>query len=136
MKATQGAFFLTGDLGRLDEDGYLYFMGRKKELIITGAVNVSPSDVDAVVAKLPGVAECAAFSYPDARLGEVVALAVVKTPGAELTARQIQRHCARHLADFQQPHHIFFVDALPKNAMGKLQRMKIIDIIPQHHGRN
>lgn len=136
MQATQGAFFLTGDLGRLDEDGYLYFMGRKKELIITGAVNVSPSDVDAVVAKLPGVAECAAFSYPDARLGEVVALAVVKEPEAGLTARQIQRYCAHHLADFQQPHHIFFVDALPKNAMGKLQRMKIIDVIPQHHGRN
>ena len=127
--ATKDGFFCTGDLGYLDQEGYLYFSGRKKELIITGAVNVYPNDIDVVVGKMEGVAECAAFSYPDSRLGEVVALAVVKKEGVELTSRCIQMYCARHLADFQQPHKIFFLDSLPKNAMGKLQRMKILELI-------
>jgi len=127
--ATTDGFFRTGDLGYVDEDGYLYFAGRKKELIITGAVNVYPNDVDAVVGQLPEVEECAAFSYPDDRLGEVVALAVVKKEDCELSERTIKTYCARNLADFQQPHKIFFVDALPKNTMGKLQRNRILDHI-------
>lgn len=128
MEATSHeGYFRTGDLGYQDEDGYLYFAGRKKELIITGAVNVYPNDIDAVVSKMEGVEECAAFSYPDDHLGEIVALAVVKKPEAEITELKIQIYCARHLADFQQPHKIYFVDALPKNSMGKLQRMKIIE---------
>lgn len=127
--ATTDGFFRTGDLGYVDGDGYLYFVGRKKELIITGAINVYPNDVDAVVGQLPEVEECAAFSYPDDRLGEVVALAVVRKEDCELTERTIKTYCARNLADFQQPHKIFFVDALPKNAMGKLQRNRILDHI-------
>ncbi|MCD7826400.1 MAG: acyl--CoA ligase [Clostridiaceae bacterium] len=120
-------YFRTGDLGYLDEDGYLYFAGRKKELIITGAVNVYPHDIDAVVSVLPEIEECAAFPYPDDRLGEVVALAVVPKQDCEINIRQVQIYCARHLADFQQPHKIFVVDCLPKNTMGKLQRMNILN---------
>lgn len=122
-------YFRTGDLGYVDEDGYLYFAGRKKELIITGAINVYPNDVDAVVSQIPEVEECAAFSYPDDRLGEVVALAIVRKEDCELTERTIKTYCARNLADFQQPHKIFFVDVLPKNAMGKLMRNSILDQI-------
>lgn len=127
--STSDGFFRTGDLGYKDEDGYLYFAGRKKELIITGAINVYPNDVDAVVGQIPEVEECAAFSYPDDRLGEVVALAIVRKEDCELTERTVKTYCARNLADFQQPHKIFFVDALPKNAMGKLQRNRILDHI-------
>lgn len=122
-------YFRMGDLGYLDEDGYLYFSGRKKELIITGAVNVYPIDIDNAVAKLPGVKECAAFSYPDCKLGEVVALAVVPQDGCDIDIRTIRTYCARNLADFQQPHKFFVVDQLPKNTMGKLQRMKILEYI-------
>lgn len=122
-------YFRTGDLGYVDEDGYLYFAGRKKELIITGAINVYPNDIDMVVRQIPEVEECAAFSYPDDRLGEVVALAVVRKDDCELTERTIKTYCARNLADFQQPHKIFFVDALPKNAMGKLMRNSILEQI-------
>lgn len=127
--ATHEGYFHTGDLGFLDEDGYLYFAGRKKEIIITGAVNVYPHDIDVVVGQLPEVEECAAFSYPDDRLCEVVALAVVPKEDMELKVRTIKTWCARKLADFQQPHKIFIVDRLPKNAMGKLQRMNILEYV-------
>lgn len=127
--AVYDGFFRTGDLGYLDEDGYLYFAGRKKELIITGAINVYPNDIDAVVGKLPEIEECAAFSYPDERLGEIVALAVVAKEGMEINLRALRNYCARNLADFQQPHKFFIVDKLPRNAMGKLQRMAILDYI-------
>ena len=124
-----GDYFRTGDLGYLDEDGYLYFAGRKKELIITGAVNVYPNDIDVVIGRLPEIEECAAFSYPDSKLGEVVALAVVAKEDQEINVRAIKTYCARNLADFQQPHKIFVVDKLPRNTMGKLQRMAILDYI-------
>lgn len=126
---TFNGYFRTGDLGYLDEDGYLYFAGRKKEIIITGAVNVYPNDIDAVVSKLPEIEEVAAFSYPDDRLGEVVALAIVPKEDVEINIRSVKTYCARNLADFQQPHKIFVVDKLPKNTMGKLQRMKIYEYI-------
>ncbi|MDO4321561.1 MAG: class I adenylate-forming enzyme family protein [Lachnospiraceae bacterium] len=129
--ATHEGYFRTGDLGYLDGDGYLYFAGRKKEIIITGAVNVYPHDIDVVVVSIPEVEECAAFAYPDDRLGEVVALAVVPKEDADLKLRTLKTYCARHLADFQQPHKIFIVDKLPKNTMGKLQRMNILPYIQE-----
>ncbi|MEG0505122.1 MAG: fatty acid--CoA ligase family protein, partial [Raoultibacter sp.] len=122
-------YFRTGDLGYLDEDGYLYFSGRKKEIIITGAINVYPHDIDSVVQKMPEVEECAAFAYPDDRLIEVVALAVIPKEDSTITTRAIKTYCARNLADFQQPHKIFIVDRLPKNTMGKLQRMNILEYV-------
>ena len=124
-----GDYFRTGDLGYHDEDGYHYFSGRKKELIITGAINVYPHDIDVVIGQLPEIEECAAFSYPDERLGEVVALAIVPKVDHEINLRAIKTYCARNLADFQQPHKIFVVDKLPKNTMGKLQRMSILNYV-------
>ena len=129
QSAMFGDYFRTGDLGYLDEDGYLYFAGRKKELIITGAINVYPHDIDVVIGRLPEVEECAAFAYPDDRLGEVVALAIVPKEDQEINLRALKTYCARNLADFQQPHKIFIIDRLPKNTMGKLQRMAILDYI-------
>ncbi|MBE6133378.1 MAG: acyl--CoA ligase [Erysipelotrichaceae bacterium] len=122
-------YFRTGDLGYLDEDGYLYFSGRKKEIIITGAVNVYPHDIDVVLERLPEIKECAAFSYPDDRLGEVVAVALVPNEDAEINIRSVKTYCARNLADFQQPHKFFVVDQLPKNTMGKLQRMNVYNYV-------
>ncbi len=125
-------YFKTGDMGYIDEDGFLYFSGRKKEMIITGGINVYPSDVEKCVLQLPNVSECAAFAYPDERLGEVVALAVVPKKSCKLTKREIQRQCSSNLADFQQPHKIFFVDELPKNAMGKLVKFKLMEYVRIH----
>lgn len=129
QSAMVDGYFRTGDLGYLDEDGYLYFAGRKKEIIITGAINVYPHDIDVVVGKLPEIEECAAFSYPDERLGEIVALAVVPKEGQEINLRALKSYCARNLADFQQPHKFFVLNKLPKNAMGKLQRMAILEYV-------
>lgn len=126
---TRDGHFKTGDLGRMDEEGYLYFAGRKKEIIITGGINVYPYDIEQSLMKLPGVLECAAFPYPDERLGEVVAVAVVPEEGASLTKRAVSVYCARNLADFQQPHYVFILKKLPKNAMGKLLKSKIVEAV-------
>lgn len=127
--AMTDGFFRTGDMGHLDGDGYLYFAGRKKEIIITGGINVYPQDVEKCVSELSEVSECAAFSYPDERLGEVVALAVVIKKGMTLKRRTVQIQCARNLADFQQPHEIFFLPELPKNVMGKLVKTKLMEAV-------
>lgn len=122
-----GKYFRTGDLGHFDKDGFLYFDGRKKDLIITGGINVYPNDIDEIVSKCDGIVECAAFSMPDDRLGEVVGLAVVKSDRCSLLS--IKKFCAKHLANYQQPHNIYVLDELPKNHMGKLQRFNIIKLI-------
>lgn len=127
-------YFRTGDLGRLDGDGFLYFAGRKKELIITGGINVYPSDVEDCVSRMEGVEECAAFPLPDDRLGEVVAVAIRAKEGVAVSRRAVQTWCARNLADFQQPHEIFFVDALPKNDMGKIVRAGLPEYVTRHGG--
>lgn len=129
-------YFRTGDLGRLDADGLLYFCGRLKDLIISGGINIYPQDVEHVVNAFPGVQESAAFAYPDARLGEVVAVALVSKPSIQPIAqsgqpqhidlRGLRFFCSERLADFQQPRKWFVVDALPKNAMGKLVRQSLI----------
>ena len=131
---TPDGYFKTGDLGKVDEDGYLYFCGRKKEIIITGGINVYPQDVESVVMSLPEVAECAAFPYLDERLGEIVALAVVCKEGQTLTKRAVQFCCAKKLADFQQPHKVFFLNELPKNAMGKLTKNKLSEAVAGMEG--
>ncbi|WP_411337996.1 class I adenylate-forming enzyme family protein [Ruminococcus gauvreauii] len=131
---TADGYFKTGDLGKVDQDGYLYFCGRKKELIITGGINVYPQDVEHAVFSLPEIKECAAFPYLDERLGEVVALAVVVKEGQDLTKRAIQMCCAKKLADFQQPHKIFMMQELPKNAMGKLTKNKLPEMVAGMEG--
>lgn len=132
-QACNGNFFCTGDLGYLDEEGYLYYVGRKKELIITGGINVYPIDIESCISKLEGVDECAAFAYPDKLLGEVVAVAIVKKKNAVIDIRMVQVCCAKNLADFQQPHKIYFVGQLPKNSMGKLERRKIIELVEENN---
>lgn len=131
---SSNGYFMTGDLGKVDEDGYLYFCGRKKELIITGGINVYPQDVENAVLTLPEVAECAAFPYLDERLGEIVALAVVCKQGHVLTKRAVQFCCAKKLADFQQPHKVFFLKELPKNSMGKLTKNKLPEAVAGMEG--
>lgn len=125
-EAVRDGFFHTGDTGYMDEEGFLYFLSRQKDIIITGGINVYPGDIETEILKLPGVMECAAFPLPDERLGETVAVAVVMRPdAAAFDCREARFFCAENMADFQIPRNFFVVDALPRNAMGKLMKHKL-----------
>jgi long-chain acyl-CoA synthetase len=124
--AMWGDYFRTGDVGKLDEEGFLYFLGRKKDIIISGGINVYPADIESVLADYPAVFESAAFAYPDQRLGEIVAIAIVPTNKAEFDLRKLRFYCCEKLADFQQPRKFFVVDALPRNGMGKLMKFQLV----------
>ncbi len=125
-EAMDGEYFKTGDLGRLDDDGFLYYLGRKKELIITGGINVYPRDVEGVLCGVDGVKGAAVIGVPDEYFGEAILAVVVADEG--VTKRDLQRACAKNLADYQQPLAYEFVEALPKNEMGKLQKHKLNEI--------
>lgn len=128
--ATKAAFvdgwFDTGDLGRCGEDGFLWLVGRKSELIITSGFNVYPAAVERVLHQCPGVREAAVFGAPDARRGERVVAAVVRSDPA-IDSAKIRRFLAERLVEYQRPALIHFVDALPRNAMGKVQRNVLRD---------
>lgn len=120
-----GDYFRTGDLGKLDEDGYLYYLGRTKDIIITGGINVYPKDIESVLSEHPSILENAVYPLPDDNLGEIVAVAIVPRNPEDFDLRKIKLHCAEHLADFQQPRKYFLMDELPKNEMGKIMKHKL-----------
>ena len=115
-------FFLTGDLGRIDADGYLSIVGRSKDLIITGGYNVYPKEIEALIDAIEGVLESAVVGLPHPDFGEGVAAVVVPRDGAELSADAILEPLRRDLARYKQPKRVFLVPELPRNAMGKVQK--------------
>ncbi|HEU4321814.1 MAG TPA: AMP-binding protein [Roseiflexaceae bacterium] len=118
-------WFSTGDLGRRSDDGYYTIVGRARELIISGGYNVYPREVEDVLAACPGVAEVAVFGAPDPEFGELVAAAVVRAPGSDLSAEQLVAFCRDQLAAYKKPRRVLFLDALPRNAMGKVQKQDL-----------
>jgi malonyl-CoA/methylmalonyl-CoA synthetase len=119
---TPDGWFRTGDLGRLDADGYLHLVGRSKDLVITGGLNVYPKEVEAVLDALPGVQESAVVGLPDADFGEAVVAVVVPEPGATLSPEGLRTAARAHLAAFKVPKQVHLVEALPRNAMGKVEK--------------
>jgi len=116
----EGGWLRTGDLGRLDPDGYLYIVGRKKDVIIRGGNNIHAQDVETVLHDHPGVVEAAVVGVPHEVLGEDVAAVVVLAPGAPCTPEDLREFCAERLADYKVPRRIEVVDELPRNATGKV----------------
>lgn len=112
----------TGDLGLLDERGWLYLKGRSREVIISGGFNVFPADVEAVLARHPAVRECCVFGAPDAKWGEAVHAAVVRHEGATDLEAGLIAHVKAELDSVKAPKRVHFVDALPRNAVGKVVR--------------
>jgi len=116
----------TGDIGRIDDRGYVFIEDRKKDMIIVSGFKVFPNEVEDVVAHHPGVAEVAAVAQADERSGEAVALFIVKRDPA-LTADDIMQHCQKYLTGYKLPRHIYFRDALPKTNVGKILRRALRD---------
>ena len=123
----EDGFFISGDLGRVDENGYVRIVGREKDLIITGGLNVYPAEVEAAIEAIPGVAECAVIGVPHPDFGEAVVAAVTLKPGAALDEAAIRAALADTLAAYKRPKRAFVLDALPRNAMGKVQKTLLRD---------
>ncbi|TVQ33219.1 MAG: malonyl-CoA synthase [Geminicoccaceae bacterium] len=118
-------FFVTGDMGMIDERGYVHIVGRDKDLIITGGFNVYPAEVEALIDAIPGVAESAVIGLPHPDFGEGVTAVVALKPGAQLTEDAIKAALAEKLAKFKQPKRVFFVPSLKRNTMGKIQKVEL-----------
>ena len=121
-----GRVLRTGDIGYMDQDGYVFIEDRKKDMILVSGFNVYPNEVEGVVAAHPGVLEVAAVAQPDERAGEVVALFVVKKDPA-LTEEALIEHCRKELTGYKVPKRIYFRDELPKTNVGKILRRELKD---------
>ena len=119
---TADGFFKTGDVGKIDERGYVTIVGRSKDLIISGGYNVYPAEIEGYINELPGVLESALVGVPHPDFGEVGVAVVVARPGAVLVAEQIIASLKAKLANFKIPKRCVVVDELPRNAMGKVQK--------------
>ena len=125
-----GAWFRTGDIGRMDERGYLYVLDRKKDMILVSGFNVYPNEIEDVVGAHPGVLESAVVGVPDERSGEAIKLVVVaRDPG--LTEDALRAHCRAQLTGYKQPRYIEFRDALPKSNVGKILRRELREHAPR-----
>ena len=125
-EAIRDGWFHTGDLAKVDEDGYFYIVDRKKDLIIRGGYNVYPREIEEVIYEHPAVAEAAVIGLPHSSLGEEVAAAVALKPGAAVTAEELRDYVKSQVAAYKYPRHVWFVDALPKGPTGKIQKRDIV----------
>jgi amino acid adenylation domain-containing protein len=117
----------TGDLFRCDEEGYLYFVARKDDIIKSRGEKVSPKEVETVLYELAGIREAAVIGVPDPILGMAIKAVVAAEPEAGLTEREVIRHCARRLEEFMVPKHVEFRSALPKSENGKISRSRVAE---------
>ena len=126
---SRGDWFFTGDIGRLDGEGFLYILDRKKDVIITGGENVWSGEVEAVLYRHPDVVEAAVIGVPEEIWGEAILAVIVPAPGSDLAADggegALIEHCRRFIGGFKAPRRFRFVDALPKSAMGKTLKAEL-----------
>jgi long-chain acyl-CoA synthetase len=125
-EAVRDGWFHTGDLARVDEEGFLFIVDRKKDLIIRGGYNVYPREIEEVLYEHPAVAEAAVIGLPHPALGEEVAAAVALKPGAAVTAAELRDYVKSQVAAYKYPRHVWIVDSLPKGATGKIQKRDIV----------
>jgi long-chain acyl-CoA synthetase len=129
----RGGWLHTGDVGHLDEGGYLYITDRKKDMIISGGSNIYPRELEEVICTHPAVHEVAVIGVPDEKWGECVKAVVVLRAGTRATEAEIVEHCRRSLASYKKPASVEFVADLPKNAYGKILKRELRE--PYWRGR-
>jgi len=117
--------FSNGDVGWLDEDGYLFLGDRKADMIISGGVNIYPAEIEAVIHEHPDVADCAVFGVPDEEWGEAVYAVVELVPGATLDSQALRAHCQASLANYKVPRSVDFAHTLPRQPSGKIYKRKL-----------
>jgi long-chain acyl-CoA synthetase len=122
---TADGWFLTGDLGTIDEDGYVYVVGRLKDMIIRGGLNIYPREIEEVLHRHPAVSEAAVVGVPDERLGEEVGAAVVLAPAASATPEELRDWLRQRVAPFKYPRRVWLLDELPKGPTGKILKREI-----------
>jgi acetyltransferase-like isoleucine patch superfamily enzyme len=125
--AFTNGWFRTGDQGRFDTDGYLFLTGRLKEIINRGGEKIAPKEVDEILIQHPAIAQAVAFSVPHITMGEDVAAAVVLNENAALTESEIRDFASARLVDFKVPSQVLIVEEIPKDPIGKLQRIGLVD---------
>jgi long-chain acyl-CoA synthetase len=125
-EAIRDGWFHSGDLARVDEEGYFYIVDRKKDLIIRGGYNVYPREIEEVLYEHPAVAEAAVIGLPHPALGEEVAAAVALKPGATVSTEELRDYVKGQVAAYKYPRHVWLVDVLPKGPTGKIQKRDIV----------
>jgi acyl-CoA synthetase (AMP-forming)/AMP-acid ligase II len=119
-KAIRNGWFYTGDLGHLDCDGYLYIVGRLKDMIKTGSISVSPREIESVLLTLPGIDDAAVFGVPDQEWGEAIKAIVVSKSGAVLDPNEVKKRCRAVLAGYKVPKYVELTEAIDRNGLGKV----------------
>jgi long-chain acyl-CoA synthetase len=123
--ALKNGWLHTGDMGFVDEDGHLYIVERKKDLIIRGGFNIFPKDIEEILYRHPAVAEAAVVGKADEMMGEEVLAYVVLKHDAEAAEEELIAFCQDHLAKYKCPRHVVFLDAMPKTPIGKIQKKEL-----------
>jgi long-chain acyl-CoA synthetase len=124
-EALRGGWFHSGDMARVDEDGYFFIVDRKKDMIIRGGYNVYPREIEEVLYEHPAVAEAAVIGIPHDELGEEVAAVVALKEGQKAGADELRDHVKEQVAAYKYPRRVFFVDELPKGPTGKILKREI-----------
>jgi acyl-CoA synthetase (AMP-forming)/AMP-acid ligase II len=125
QECLRDGFFSVGDMARVDEEGFYYIVDRKKDMIISGGVNIYPAEIEAELRQHPAVYDCAVIGVPNAEWGEEVKAVVQLRPGAAACEEEIREFLAARVADYKRPRTIDFVDELPYNPSGKLLKREL-----------
>ncbi|TDI61736.1 MAG: long-chain fatty acid--CoA ligase, partial [Alphaproteobacteria bacterium] len=124
---TPDGYFKTGDVGVMDPDGFFHIVDRKKDMVLVSGFNVFPNEIEAVVAGMGAILECACIGVPDDRTGEAVKVFAVQQPGAVVSEDDVRDYCKGKLTGYKVPRHVVFIDALPKSTVGKILRRELRD---------
>jgi long-chain acyl-CoA synthetase len=124
-KIESDGLWTLGDMGYLDDEGYLYVVDRKSDMVISGGVNIYPAEIEAALMTLPGIADCAVFGIPDDEFGEALAVAVQRLDGADVDEVTLRSFLRERLADFKVPRVVSFHDELPREETGKIFKRKL-----------